>query len=156
MYEESSNLLNGLRIDHRKRKTIPLRNISGKKSSSGHHCMSGIYVQYLPLCDDLYGQGSGTCLFFYRHSTTINFMKENQGGLIPTGLKRWPLKRIEHFADTTCVSPSPAGPAGCCPLNFIYLINLQFCLRFVIVVFPDHSHLLFLSKGFKWMLFTLV
>ena len=28
--------------------------------------------------------------------------------------------------DTTCVSPSPAGPAGCCPLNFLYLINLKF------------------------------
>ena len=53
-------------------------------------------------------------------------MKEKQGGLIPTGLKRWPLKLIKHLADTTCVTPSPAGPTGCCPLNFLYLINLKF------------------------------
>ena len=39
-------------------------------------------------------------------------MKEKQGGPIPTGLKRWPLK---HHADTTCVSQSPAGPAGLVP-----------------------------------------
>ena len=39
-------------------------------------------------------------------------MKEKQGGLIPTGLKRWPLK---HLTDATCVLPSPAGPAGLVP-----------------------------------------
>ena len=68
------------------------------------------YLQYWALCDELVvsscEQGSGTCLF-YRHSTTMNFMKEKQGGPIPSGLKRWPLKLIKHFADTTCVSPSP-------------------------------------------------
>ena len=26
-----------------------------------------------------------------------------------------------------CKCP-PAGPAGCCPLNFLILINLKFCL----------------------------
>ena len=36
-------------------------------------------------------QGSGTCLF-YRHSTRMYLMEEKQGGPIPTGLKRWPLK----------------------------------------------------------------
>ena len=50
-------------------------------------------------------------------------MKEKQGGPIPTGLKRWPLKLIKHLADTTCVSPSPSGPTGGCPLNFLYLIK---------------------------------
>ena len=48
----------------------------------------------------------------------MNLVKEKQGGLVPPGLKRWPFK---HFADTTRVSPSPAGPGGCCPLNFLNL-----------------------------------
>ena len=76
-------------------------------------------------------QGSGTCLFLhqYRHSTRMYLMKEKQGGPIPTGLKRWPLKLIKHLADTTCISPAPAGPAGCCPLNFLYLVNLKFRVR---------------------------
>ena len=39
--------------------------------------------------------------FFYRHSTRMYLMKEKQGGPIPTGLKRWPLKLIKHLADTT-------------------------------------------------------
>ena len=65
-------------------------------------------------------------VFFYRHSTRKYLMKEKQGGPIPMGLKRWPLKLIKHLADTTCISPSPAGPAGCCPLNFLYLVNLKF------------------------------
>ena len=75
-------------------------------------------------------------VFFYRHSTRMCLMKEKQGGTIPTGLQRWPLKLIKHFADTPCVSPSPAGPTGCCPLNFLYLINL--------------------GKGSRWVLHTLV
>ena len=28
------------------------------------------------------------------------------------GIKSWPPKLVKHLADTTCVSPSPAGPAG--------------------------------------------
>ena len=43
----------------------------------------------------------------------MNLVKEKQGGLVPPGLKRWPFKAHKHFADTTRVSPSPAG---CCPL----------------------------------------
>ena len=42
-------------------------------------------------------------------------MKEKQGGLIPIGLKRWPFKLIKHFANTTHVGPSPAGPGGGSP-----------------------------------------
>ena len=68
-------------------------------------------------------------VFFYRHSTRMYLMKEKQGGRIPTGLKRWPLNLIKHLADTTCVTPSPASPTGCCPLNFLYLINLKFWVR---------------------------
>ena len=36
---------------------------------------------------------------------------------------------MDPFTDTTCVSPSPAGPAGCFPLNFLNLINLKFRVR---------------------------
>ena len=59
----------------------------------------------------------------------MNLVKEKQGGLVPPGLKRWPFKFIKHFADTACVPPSPAGPAGCCPLNFLNLINQKFRVR---------------------------
>ena len=45
-------------------------------------------------------------------------MKEKQ-----EGPQNWPFKFIEHFADTTRVLPSPAGPVGHCPLNFLNLIN---------------------------------
>ena len=27
--------------------------------------------------------------------------------------------QAKHVVETTCVSPSPAGPAGCRPLNFL-------------------------------------
>ena len=54
-------------------------------------------------------------VFFNRHCSTMNLVKEKQGGLVPRGLKRWPFKLIKHFADATGVSPSPAGPA-----SFIY------------------------------------
>ena len=59
----------------------------------------------------------------------MNLVKEKQEGLVPLGLKRRPFKLIKHFADTTCVLPSPAGPAGCCPLNFLNLINLKSRVR---------------------------
>ena len=64
--------------------------------------------------------------FFNRHWSTMNLVKEKQGGLVRPGLKRWPFKLTKHFADTTRVSPSPACPAGCCPRNFLNLINLKF------------------------------
>ena len=68
-------------------------------------------------------------VFFYRHSTRMYLMKEKQEGPIPMGLKRWPLKLVKHLANTTCVWPSPAGSAGCCSLNFLYLVNLKFRVR---------------------------
>ena len=101
--------------------------VRGEMSSSGHHCMSGIYnighcvmPWYISKCEQ------GSLVFFYRHSTRMYLMKEKQGGPIPIGLKKWPLKLVKHLADTTCISPSPAGPAGRCPLNFLYLVNLKF------------------------------
>ena len=51
-------------------------------------------------------------------------MKEKQGGLIPTGLKRWPLKLIKHLADTTCVTPSPAG-SNICICIYVNVVTLR-------------------------------
>ena len=56
----------------------------------------------------------------------MNLVKETHGGFVPLGLKRWPFKLIKHFADTTRVSPSPAGPVGCCHLNVLNMINMKF------------------------------
>ena len=91
-----------------------------------HHCISGIYNIGLCVMISNCEQGSDTCFFFYRHSTRMYLMEEKQGGRIATGLKRWPLKLIKHLANTNCVSISPAGPTGGCPLNFLYPINLKF------------------------------
>ena len=56
--------------------------------------------------------------------------KTKQRGQISTSLKKYPLKLIkQHFTHTICVSPSPAGPAGCHPLNFLNLVNLKFRVR---------------------------
>ena len=63
------------------------------------------YVQYWALCDALVvfkvvrrGQ---VLVFFCGHITRMYLVKEKQGGPIPRGLKRWPLKLFKHLADTT-------------------------------------------------------
>ena len=68
-------------------------------------------------------------VFYNRHCSTMNLVKEKQGGLVILGHKRWSFKLIKHFADTTRVSPSPVDPAGCCSLNFLNLINLKFRVK---------------------------
>ena len=126
--EECPKLLSSLGIDNRRRKTIQLWNSLG-----GNRVLQGITVCLVStILGTVWWPGrfqtasrGQVLVFFYRHSTRMYLMKEKQGGPIPMGLKRWPLKLIKHPADTTCVSPSPAGPTGCCPLNFLYLINLQ-------------------------------
>ena len=119
-------------IDHRRRKIIPLRNSSEKE-----RVLQGITVCLVstilgtvlwPGRFQTVSRGQ-VLVFFYRHSTRMYLMKEKQGGPIPMGLKRWPLKLIKHLANTTCVLPSPAGPTSCCPLKFLYLINLNFWVR---------------------------
>ena len=125
--DECPNLISSVGIDHRRRKTIPLwkwvlRGITV--------CLVSTILGTVWCSGWLQTVSRGQVLvFFYRHSTKIYFMKEKQWGPIPTGLKSWPLKLVKHLADTTCVSPSPAGPTGCCPLNFLYLINLKFWVR---------------------------
>ena len=130
--EECPKLLSSLGIDHRRRKTIPLWNSPGEK-----RVLQGITVCLVStILGTVWWPGrfqtasrGQVLVFFYRHSTRMYLMKEKLGGPIPKGLKRWPLKFIKHLAYTTCVKPSPAGPAGCCPLNFLYLINLKFWVR---------------------------
>ena len=130
--EECPKLLSSLWIDHWRRKTIPLLNSTGKKlvlQGISVCLVSTIFVTvWCPGRFQTVSRGQ-VLVFFNRHSTRMYFMKEKRGGPIPTGLKRWPLKLVKHLAYTTCVSPSPAGPAGCCPLNFLYLINLKFWVR---------------------------
>ena len=41
------------------------------------------------------------------------------------GLQGWPLKFIQHVADATGFSPSPAGQPGSCPLHLLHLSNLS-------------------------------
>ena len=59
----------------------------------------------------------------------MNLVEEKQRGLIPPGLQTWPLQLIQHLANTTCVAPPPAGPAGCRPLYLLHLLNLSFTIR---------------------------
>ena len=118
--EECPKLLSSLGIDHRMRRTIPLWNSSGKMSSLGITVCLVSTILGTVWCPGRFQTVSRgqVLVFFYRHNTRMYLMKEKQGGPIPTGLKRWPLK---HLTDTTYTSPSPAGPAGCCPLNFLCL-----------------------------------
>ena len=125
--EECPKLLSSLGVDHLRRKTIPLWN-SSLENEFFRASLYVRYLQYWALCDALVSRGQ-VLVFFNGDSTRIYLMKEKQGGSIPTGLKRWPLKLVKHLADTTCVSQSPAGPAGCCLLNFLYLVNLKFRVR---------------------------
>ena len=46
----------------------------------------------------------------------------------PCALQRWPLKLVQHVADATCISLSPAGPPSSCPLHITYLLNLSFMI----------------------------
>ena len=124
--EECPKLRSSLGIDHRRRKTTPLRNSSGENE----FFWASLYVwylQYWALCDALVDFKLWAGVRYL--SRTRMYLMKRRGGPIPTGLKRWPLKLVKHLADTACVSPSPAGPTGCCPLNFLYLVNLKFRVR---------------------------
>ena len=44
----------------------------------------------------------------------VNLVKEGKGGLLPASLQGWPLEFVQHVAEATCVSPSPAGPPSSC------------------------------------------
>ena len=89
--------------------------------------MSGVcgIEHYVMTCSFQTVSGGHILVFFNRHGSTMNLVKEKHGGLVPPGFMRLPFKLINHFANTTRVPPSPAGPAGCCPLNFLNLINLS-------------------------------
>ena len=132
--EECPKLLSSLGINHPIRKTIPLLNSLAKKRvlQSITVCLVstilGTDIVWWPGRFQTVSRGQ-VLVFFYRHIIRMYHMKEKQGGPIPRGLKRWPLKFIKHLANTTCVSLSPAGLTGCCPLNFLYLINLKFWVR---------------------------
>ena len=58
----------------------------------------------------------------------VDVYAQHHGRLLPTGLQGWPLKFVQHIADASCISPSPAGPSGSCPLHLLHLCNLSFMI----------------------------
>ena len=105
--EECPTLLSSLVIDHRRRKTIPLWNSSG--GGGGEWILQGITVCLVStILGTVWYPGrfqtvsrDQVLVFFYGHSSRMYLMKEKQGGPIPTGLKRWPLKLVKRLTDTT-------------------------------------------------------
>ena len=65
-------------------------------------------------------------VFFNRHCSIIKACEREARRSGLSGPQEMAFKLIKHFADTTRVSPYLAGPEGCCPLNFLNLINLKF------------------------------
>ena len=132
LIKECPKLLCGHYLVHRRKQTIPMWNSSGEKE-----ILQGITVCLVSAvlstmwwpCSFQAVSRDHILVFFNRHCSTMNSVKDKQRGMVPPGLKRWPFKLIKHFADTTRVLPSPAGPTGCCPLNFLNLVNLKFRVR---------------------------
>ena len=125
--EKCPKVLSSLGIDQRMRKTSPLRYSPGKKEFF-RASLYVWYLQYWALCDDLvaFKLWAGVRYLSFSIDTTpecILWKRSREYRSV------WPLKFIKHLADTTCVSPSPAGPTGGCPLNFLYLINLKSWVR---------------------------
>ena len=68
----------------------------------------------------------GQVLIFLKKHFTVNLLTEE--GPLPAGLEGWRLKFVQHIADTSCLSPSPAGPPGNCPSHFLHRLNLSFVM----------------------------
>ena len=83
-------------------------------------------------------------IFAKRHCTGVNLVEEGQGRRLPTGLQGWPLKFVQHIADTTCtcISPSPAGPSGSCTLHLLHQ-----CYLSVMIGMPNRSCILELRSN---------
>ena len=74
----------------------------------------------------------------------MNSVVDKQRGLIPTGLKGWPLQPIEHLTNATSVAPPPAGPADCRPLYLLHLLKMSFPVKY----FTDRSKAVLLFRVF--------
>ena len=72
------------------------------------------------------------CTLLYVHSSIAIILMGKRGLIALLNLSSWCLVMVERL--------SLAVPQG--------------CLRFVIVVFPDHTHLLFFSKGIGFYFFV--
>ena len=61
----------------------------GKGNSSGHYCLSGVCgIEHYVMIWYFQTVSRGHILvFFNRHCSTMNLVKEKQGGLVPPGLK---------------------------------------------------------------------
>ena len=64
--------------------------VQGKRNSSGHHCMHGIYnIEHCVIIWYFSNVSMGYILgIFNRHCSTMNIAKGKQGGRISTGYKR--------------------------------------------------------------------
>ena len=67
----------------------------------------------------------------------MNLVEEKPRGLIPIGLKRWPLKLYQAFRDTNSVLQSPAGPAGCAGVDPGFLERGFVCIKVWGIRFAD-------------------
>ena len=78
-----------------------------KNAQTNCQCVSSQFIA--SKSQETHSRGNTEVLvFFCRHSTRMYLMKEKQGGPILTGLKRWPLRLINHLSDTT-VKPAVAA-----------------------------------------------
>ena len=76
----------------------------------------------------------------YLYQETLYRSKSCQrkiGRLHPAVLQGWPLEFVQHIIHATHVTPSPAGPQGCCLPHFLH----HFCLSFIIGM-PNRSCIL--------------
>ena len=64
--------------------------------------------------------------FVYLNLCSNQVALDEAGRTDPFRPQKMATQAHQLFRHQTRVSPSPAGPAGRCPLNFLYLINLKF------------------------------
>ena len=111
-------------------------------NSSGLHYKQGTWcteIRELPWYFLCLEPGSDT----YLCQETLYLSESCRGRLMKTtNLQGRPLKFVQHIADTTCISPSPAGPSGSCPLHLLHL-----CYLSVMTGMPNRSYILKLRSN---------
>ena len=82
--------------------------------------------------------GAGSDIYLYQETLyRSESCKRKLRKTSPCVLQGWPLEFVQHIVNATPVTPSPAGPPGCCLLHFLHL----FCLSFIIGM-PNRSCIL--------------
>ena len=70
-------------------------------------------------------QGSGTCLFLQTQHQNVSCGRE-AGGTDPYGPQEMATQAHQASRRHYLCFATPCSPMGCCPLNFLYLINMKF------------------------------